>query len=82
MSALPFIRTIEKREPMLAITPMGQQKAESFQGGGLEFRALAVLHDEGPTSIKDLGQRLGVDDAKSRLIARSLIGKRWANAVD
>jgi len=79
---LPLIRTIEKREPMLAITPMGQQKAESFQGGGIEFRALAVLHDEGPTSVKDLGQRLGVDDTKARLVARSLISRRWANTVD
>jgi len=79
---IPLIRTIEKREPMIAITPMGQQKAESFQGGGLEFRALAVLHDEGPTSIKDLGNRLGVDDTKARLVARELISKRWANTVD
>jgi len=75
---LPFTRGVEKREPVIVITPLGQQKAEKFEGQGIEFRALAILHDEGPTSIKDLANRLNIESDKARAIANKLIQNGWA----
>ena len=75
---LPFARGIEKKEPVLVITPLGQQKAEKFEGQGLEYRALAVLHDEGPTSVKELATRLNIEHDKARTIGNSMIRSGWA----
>lgn len=74
----PFVKGVEKKEPVLVITPLGQQKAEKFEGQGLEYRALAVLHDEGPTSVKELGVRLNVEHDKARAISNKLIQSGWA----
>jgi len=75
---LPFVRGVERKEPVIVITPLGQQKAERFEGQGIEFRALAVIHDEGPTSIKELATRLNVESDKARAISNKLIQNGWA----
>lgn len=75
---LPFVRGIEKKEPVIVITPLGQQKAEKFEGQGIEYRALAVLHDEGPTSVKELGVRLNIEPEKARAVGNKLIQNGWA----
>ena len=78
MGYLPFVRGVEKREPVLVITPLGQQKAEKFEGQGIEYRALAVIHDEGPTSIKELATRLNIEHDKARAVSNSMIRNGWA----
>lgn len=78
---LPFVRGIEKKEPTIQITPMGEEKAEKFEGGGLEFRALAFIHDQGPASMKELSSGLGVEPDKARAVANALIKKGWAQRV-
>lgn len=79
---LPFARGIERKEPVIVITPLGQQKAEKFEGQGIEYRALAILHDEGPTSIKELGLRLNVESEKARAISNKLIQNGWATRAN
>ena len=75
---LPFVRTVAKKEITISITPIGEEKAQKFQSTGLEFRALAVIHDEGPTSMKDLGTRLNIEHEKAVMVANLLIRKGWA----
>ena len=78
----PFTsRSISKKPITLSITPIGQQKLEKFEGTGLDIRALQILHDEGPTTLRELEKKLGIDENKARVLATDLTrNKQWAIA--
>lgn len=78
---IPIGKGISKKPVTLTITPQGQNKLESYEGGGLPFRALQILHDEGPTTLRELEQKLGIDEHKARVLASDLTRtKGWAIA--
>jgi len=78
----PFAgKGMSKRPTTLTITPVGQQKLERFEGTGLDMRALQILQDEGPTTVRELEKRLGIDENKALVLARDLTrNKGWAIA--
>ena len=72
---------IDKRPITLTITPTGEGKLQHWEGGGLEFRALQILHDEGPTTVGEVEKKLGLDEHKARALCRHLTKEKgWALA--
>ena len=70
-----------KKPTTLTITPVGQQKLEHFEGTGLDMRALQILQDEGPTTLRELERKLGIDENKAKVLAKDLVrNKGWAIA--
>ena len=82
MNFNPFTsKSINKRPTTLTISPLGQQKLEKFEGSGLDIRALQILHDEGPTTLRELEKKLGIDENKALVLARTLTREKgWALA--
>lgn len=76
MSPLPFNipmgRNIDKRPTTLTITPIGEKKLQTWEGGGLEMRILQILHEEGPTTLGELQRKLGMDEHKVRAVCRHM----------
>ena len=73
---IPWARIIpstDTKDSVVALTPLGTERVEKFQGSGLGFQALGIIHDEGPTSVTEMGQRLHTDREKTRFVINQLI---------
>ena len=45
------------------------------------MRALQILQDEGPTTLRELEKKLGIDENKALVLAKDLVrNKGWAAA--
>lgn len=82
---LPFSKVIptgEKKDPVVALTPLGEQKIESFSGGGPGVQLLSILCEEGPSTVGALARRMKVDYNKAKVIANALIRQGLIRRTD
>ena len=78
---IPMGRNTPKRQLTLTITPLGEQKLQKWEGGGLEIRILQILQEEGPTTIGELQKKLQKDENTVRAVCRDMTkNKQWAVA--
>jgi len=78
---IPMGRNTPKRQLTLTITPLGEQKLQNWEGGGLEIRILQILQEEGPTTIGELQKKLQKDENTVRAVCRDMTkNKQWAVA--
>ena len=78
---IPMGRNTPKRQLTLTITPLGEQKLQNWEGGGLEIRILQILQEEGPTTIGELQRKLQKDENTVRAVCRDMTrNKGWAVA--
>ena len=78
---IPMGRNVPKRQLTLTITPLGEQKLQNWEGGGLEIRILQILQEEGPTTIGELQKKLQKDENTVRAVCRDMTkNKQWAVA--
>jgi len=79
---IPFITETEDKNPTVGLTEAGRRKAESPGSSGLLSRALYILHQQGPTSQKELGKRLRIDKARARYVVLELLKNKDVRIVD
>ena len=78
---IPMGRNTPKRQLTLTITPLGEQKLQNWEGGGLEIRILQILQEEGPTTIGEFQKKLQKDENTVRAVCRDMNkNKGWAVA--
>lgn len=63
----------------IAITPLGVQKAEQFDGsGGRRTIVLCRLKENSPTTVRDLAHKSAMDYSIVELVADELVGAGYA----
>ena len=78
---IPMGRNTPKRQLTLTITPLGEQKLQNWEGGGLEIRILQILQEEGPTTIGEFQKKLQKDENTVRAVCKDMTkNKGWAVA--
>ena len=78
---IPMGRNTPKRQLTLTIIPLGEQKLQNWEGGGLEIRILQILQEEGPTTIGEFQKKLQKDENTVRAVCKDMIkNKGWAVA--
>ena len=82
----PFTRgipdSVQKKEPVLGLTPMGKQKVEQFDGSGPMFLMLAYLQENGACSVSQVSRGLNMDKDKVKVMGRQLISEGLVRRVD
>jgi DNA-binding MarR family transcriptional regulator len=54
------------------LTEQGKKKAEQFDMPGRQWKVLAILNENGPSSVRDLANEMGMEESKARAICESL----------
>jgi DNA-binding MarR family transcriptional regulator len=64
-----------------ALTEIGKQKAEEYGGDGKEFEVLNDLNDNGPSTLREVAQRVHIDEKVAKVILNRLIEKQRVTKV-
>lgn len=64
------------------LTPLGKTKAEEFALSGPKWEALAILNENGPSSVGEVAEELKCSPEKVRAILRSLIKSGYIRRID
>lgn len=75
-------RPSSQRHVVVGLTTLGKSKSESSEGEGLEFKILADLADNGASSVKEISNRLNIDDDKVKRVVKILISKGMVRKMD
>lgn len=75
------IPRLVKTELVVALTPLGKAKADSFSGEGPKFDILSTLNEGGPCSIAELAQETRMDVMKVRHILKELAKSGYVKRV-
>lgn len=86
MSILPFSRgipdSVQRVEPMVQLTPLGQNQVARFEGSGDGFRVMAALSEHGACTVTAVARASGIDQHKAKIILRALIRERLVQRVN
>jgi len=82
----PFVQKdsiprLVSQELVVALTPLGKAKADSFSGEGPKFDILSTLNEGGPCSISELAQETNMSAVKVRHILKELVRSGYAKRV-
>jgi DNA-binding MarR family transcriptional regulator len=75
-------RPSPQKHVVVGLTTLGKSKSESSEGEGLEFKILADLADNGASSVKEISNRLNIDDDKVKRVVKILISKGMVRKMD
>ena len=63
------------------LTEIGKQKAEEYGGTGKEFEVLNDLNDNGPSTLREIAQRVHTDEKVMKVVLKRLEEKQRVTRV-
>lgn len=67
---------------ILVLTSLGKAKSEKFDLPGAKWRILSVLNENGPSSLRDISEEIGMDGEKAKIICRELITEGYVKRAE
>ncbi len=67
---------------VLVLTGLGKTKAEKFDLPGAKWRILSILNENGPSTLHDIGEEIGMDGEKVKAICRNLITEGYVKRAE
>jgi DNA-binding MarR family transcriptional regulator len=67
---------------VLVLTPLGRIKAEKFDLPGAKWRVLSILNENGPSTLHELSEETGMDEAKIKSICKALLTEGYIKRAE
>ena len=77
MKRIPFPRKV----PVIALTPLGEEQAERFEGTGLTLKSIAKLKERGAMTLTQFAQEMSLNYNQARVVANTLIDRQLVRRI-